>query len=227
MVTLTKADEKSKITLSKLNEDIVVTAQWVDNGDKNEDNDDLDLRAGILLPNGKMKIVHCGSQGSLQAEPYVVHTGDVTSASKDKPAQEIMKVNPSIANQYGGSVAIVFSVYSAMGNGVVSVASLKPVMRLQYQNQVIECALDFTKSKKALEKNVYTYVIGLVVIRGNEVEVMPSGIVSEPSSEATPWIHWNNAGNPEITMDGPAVSKGSVGKFFAGLFNLGGKKKYE
>lgn len=226
MVTLTKATEKSKVILSKLNEEIIVTAQWVDNGDKNDDNDDLDLRAGILLPNGKMKIVHCSSQGALQVEPYVIHTGDVTSASKNKPAQEVMKVNPNIANQYGGSVAIVFSVYSAMSNGVVSVASLKPVMKLQYQNQVIECALDFTKDKKALKKSVYTYVIGLVVIRGNEVEVMPSGVVSEPSSEATPWLQWDKTGEPQITMDGPAVSKGA-GKLLAGLFNIGNKKKYE
>ncbi len=224
-VVLKKQGDTAKISLTK-NEEIIVTAQWIDNGDNNNNNDDLDLRAGILLPNGKMKIVHCGNKGALEIEPYVIHTGDVTSASKNKPAQEIMKVNPQIANQYGGSIAIVFSVYSAITNGVVSVASLKPVMRLQYQDQIIECELDFTKDKKALKKNVYTYVIGLVVIRGNEVEVMPSGIVSEPSSEATPWLRWDKTGKPQITMDGPAVTKGA-GKLLAVLLNVGNVKKYE
>ena len=66
----------------------------------------------------------------------------------------------------------------------------------------------------------------MVVIRGNEIEVMPSGIVSEPSSEATPWLRWDKTGKPEITMDGPAVTKGA-GKLLAVLLNIGNVKKYE
>jgi len=226
MVTLQKASDKSKITLDKSSSEIIATASWIDNGDARSDNDDLDLRAGILFPNGKMGIVHCSNSGSLQKEPYVLHTGDVKTASKEKPGEETIKVNANISVNYGGPVAIVFSVYSAIANGPVAIASLKPVMRLQYQNQVIKCSLDFTKDHNALKKHVYTYVIGIVTINQNEVEIMPGGMVSKPASEATPWLEWNKMGNPKITMDGPAVMKGG-GKLVAGLINIGSKKKYE
>lgn len=226
MVILQKASDKSKITLDKSSGEIVATVRWIDNGDARSDNDDLDLRAGILFPSGKMSIVHCSNLGSLQDKPYVLHTGDVKTASKENPGEETIKVSANIAITYEGSVAIVFSVYSAIANGPVAIASLKPIMRLQYKDQIIDCALDFTKDPKALKQYVYTYVVGVVTIRGNEVEITPGGIVSEPGSEATPWLEWDKSGNPRITMDGPAVMKGG-GKLLAGLINIGNKKKYE
>jgi len=226
MVILQKASDKSKITLDKLSGEIIATVRWIDNGDTRSDNDDLYLRAGILFPSGKMGIVHCSNPGSLQDKPYVLHTGDVKTASKENPGEETIKVSANISITYGGPVAIIFSVYSAIANGPVAIASLKPIMRLKYKNQIVDCALDFTKDRKALQKYVYTYVVGVAIIRENEVEITPGGIVSEPGSESTPWLEWDKSGNPRITMDGPAVMKGG-GKLLAGLINIGNQKKYE
>lgn len=226
MITLEKTGDRTKIVLDKSGAEIIATARWTDNGDANGSNDDLDLRAGILFPNGKMSIVHCGDPGALQQAPFVLHTGDVKAASAAQPGQETLKVNADISVKYGGPVAIVFSVYSAVANGAVSIASLKPVMRLQYQQQIIDCALDFTKDPQALRDGVYTYVIGMAVINGQEIEIMPGGMVSEPRSEATPWLEWDKKGSPKITMDGPAVMKGGA-KLVAGLLNIANKKKYE
>ncbi len=109
MVTLQKAGDKSKITLDKSSGEIIATVRWTDNGDSRSDNDDLDLRAGILFPNGKMGIVHCGSPGSLKGKPYVLHMGDIQTASDEKPGEETIKVSANISTSYGGPVAIVFS----------------------------------------------------------------------------------------------------------------------
>lgn len=226
MITLQKATDRSKIILEKSVGEIIATARWTDNGDSKSDNDDLDLRAGILFPNGKMSLVHCVHPGSLQEAPFVKHLGDVKTASKENPGEEIIKVSTDISMKYHGPVAIVFSVYSAISNGPVSIASLHPVMRLQYQDQIVDCALDFSKDQNALQKHVYTYVIGIATIRGHEVEIMPGGMVSSPGSEATPWLEWDTAGQPKVTMDGPAVMK-SGGKLLAGIINIGNQKKYE
>lgn len=226
-VVLTKKEESGKISLAKKDGSYVIaTANWLDNGDNSANNDDLDLRAGILLPNGKMKIIHCRNLGSLHQEPYTLHLGDVKSASEKKPGQEIIQVNPEIAMRYNGDIAIVFSVYSAISNGAVSIASLKPSMRLQYQNQIIDCKIDFSKDKKASQQNIYTYVIGTAIIKKNEIEISPGGLVSEPHSEATPWMIWDRNRKPKITMDGPVVTKDSS-IFFAGMLNAGNKKKYD
>ena len=66
MVILQKASDKSKIILDKSGNEMLATAIWIDNGDTRSDNDDLDLRAGILFPSGKMSIIHCCNKGSLQ-----------------------------------------------------------------------------------------------------------------------------------------------------------------
>lgn len=116
-MTLTKADSTFKIDLSKSSGEIVATAQWIDNGDNRSDNDDLDLRAGILFPDGTMSIVTCTAPGSLQNKPFVFHLGDVKSATRDKPGRETMKVNPQISASQRGKIAIVFSIYSAIANG--------------------------------------------------------------------------------------------------------------
>ncbi|MEK7434673.1 MAG: hypothetical protein AABZ74_16180 [Cyanobacteriota bacterium] len=224
MISLTKKEESYKILLDKNSEDIIIaTAQWVDNGDGQE-NDDLDLRAGLLLPDGKMVMIHCDSPGDLENKPYILHLGDIKEASLNKPGQEIMKVNPKISKHYNAPIAIVFSVYSAIDNGAVSVASLKPKMKIEYKDKIVECAYDFSSSpinqneklgffskisnkfKSFGNSYIYTYVLGIVIIKDNEVEIMPSGLTSKPSSEATPQLKWNN--NTIITtVDGPSLFK--------------------
>lgn len=228
MITLTKIDEKHRIVLDKNSDDLVIIkAQWVDNND-GMDNDDLDLRAGLLLPDGKMAMIHCDNPGSIEKEPFILHTGDVKEASVNAPGEETMKVNPKISQYFNGPVAIVFSVYSAVSNGAVSVASLKPKMKIQYKDKLIECAYDFSanmnKDTKPEEKKgffskifnkvkslndnfIYTYVIGIVIIKDGEVEIMPSGLTSKPHSEDTPSLKWESNGSVSVSVDGPPLFK--------------------
>jgi len=219
-VTLTKAGQKAAVVLKKGGDAprvLVVKASWVDNGDKRANNDDLDLRAGLLLPDGRMKLISApGRCGALDESPFVLHLGDVTSASQKEPGTETIHVNPAIARQHGGRVALVFSVYSALGNGVVSVASLKPKMRMEYGDQVVECAFDFAAAG-ATSPTVYTYVLGTAIITDDEVQLAPSGMTSPPRSENTPWLRWNDGKDAKdatdgvtITMDGPMSFKGKV-----------------
>ncbi len=207
-IILTKQNECHKVSLQKGSnapEKILVSAIWVDNGD-NLDNDDLDLRVGILMPDGRMKIIQAPDKsGSFFSEPYVFHTGDVTKASLKAPGVETVEVNPEISTRLGGRVALVFSVYSAISNGVVSIASLKPKMCMKYGDQVIECSLEYKKSFG--ESSIYTYVIGLIEIDQNHILLRPSGESSKYMSEATPWLQWYKD-TAKITMDGPPVFKG-------------------
>lgn len=210
-VTLTKAGQKHAVSLVKgagAPAKLVIQATWQDNGDDSSDNDDLDLRVGILLPDGRMKLVSAPDYpGKFDADPFVRHTGDVQVASIAAPATETVEVNPDIARRLGGRVALVFSVYSAVGNGAVSVASLKPVMRMIYGDQVVECAYDFSASKAAKDSSVYTYVIGTAIIDSDKVTLAPSGQTSKPGSEATPWLKWDGE-TVEVAIKGPAVFKG-------------------
>lgn len=206
-VSLQKADSTFKVDLGKSAGEIVATATWIDNGDARSDNDDLDLRAGILFPDGTMSFVTCDKPGSLQQKPWVKHEGDVQNASRDQPGQERMKVNAQIAQKQGGDIAVVFSIYSAIANGAVSIASLQPQMKLQFGAQTVECKLDFRSDKNAQKSGVYTYVLGIAVIRGSQIEISPGGQVSSPGSEATPWLQWKGSG-VQVTMDGPEVFKG-------------------
>jgi len=150
VINLTKPTESHQVSLQKgINapKKILVSATWVDNGDGYDGNDDLDLRIGILLPDGQMKIIQAPDKsGSFNTPPYVFHTGDVTKASVDAPGIETVEVNPEISILMGGRVALVCSVYSAVQNGVVSVASLKPKMRMEYGNEVVECSFEFKNS---------------------------------------------------------------------------------
>jgi tellurite resistance protein TerA len=225
LVRLEKANSSFKINLQKAAGEIIATAMWIDNGDRRSDNDDLDLRAGILLPDGNMSIVTCNSPGALQNKPFVMHEGDVKSATRAAPGQETVKVNAQIGDKYGGDVAIVFSIYSAIANGPVAISSLQPQMKLQYGEQIVECKIDFKANPDAKKKFVYTYVIGLALIKGGQIEIRPGGQVSAPASEATPWLQWDDNGDVNVTMDGPAVVK-TGGKLLSGLLNAGNKKKY-
>ncbi|MEB4591634.1 TerD family protein [Candidatus Thiothrix sp. Deng01] len=222
-ISLTKQGESSKISLQKENRGLIrVIATWVDNGDKRSDNDDLDLRAGILLPNGKMHWLAASHPGSLDSAPFARHLGDVRQATKNAPGTEIIEINPDISKRLGGQVGLVFSVYSAISNGPVSIASLKPVMSIENDGNVVECNYTFPGGKAA--NGVYTYVIGTLDIDGESISVRLSGLTSQPGSEDTPWIE-RKAGILEVSFDGAPVFK-SGRNLFARMIGVG-KKGYE
>jgi tellurite resistance protein TerA len=210
-ISLTKAGQTHKVSLEKgagAPKKLIVKASWVDNGDGDDDNDDLDLRVGILLPDGRMRFIQApDTAGSFDAMPYVRHLGDVVGAAGKEPATETVEVNPALAQQYGGTVGLVFSVYSALANGAVSVASMRPKMVMQYGEQIVECAFDFRLSKAAEDDTVYTYVIGMARITADSIILEPSGKTSEPGSEATPWLSWQGE-NLQLAFNGPVVFKG-------------------
>jgi tellurite resistance protein TerA len=206
-ITLKKPSDTHRVALEKAPgapRKIIVKATWTDNGDGSDDNDDLDLRVGLLLPSGQMKFIRAPDQpGAFDIAPYVRHLGDVTSASAEAPATETVEVNPEISQRLGGPVALVFSVYSAIGNGMVSVASMSPKMIMEYGNQVVECAFDF---KGSSAPDIYTYVIGLIEIDSDSIALSPSGLTSEPGDEWTPWLT-RQAKNVTVSVDGPAIFK--------------------
>lgn len=210
-VTLTKPEERHTIALEKhvsAPAELIVHATWEENGDGRGDNDDLDLRAGLLLPDGRMHLITAPDRpGDFAAAPYVRHLGDTRSASGPQPMSETILVNPAIARLTGGRVAVVFSVYSAVSNGPVPVASLKPRMRMEYGSEHVECAYDFATSRAARRKDIYTYVIGVAIIDAESVVLTPGGQTSGPGSEKTPWLTWQGQ-DVAVTMDGQAVFKG-------------------
>ena len=220
-VVLTKSGSSSKISLHKTSSaPIRVTATWVDNGDGQDNNDDLDLRAGILMPNGSMHWLAASHPGSLTTPPFARHLGDVREVSRDAPGTEIIEVDPQIAQRMGGPVALVFSVYSAVSHGGVSVASLHPVMRVEHGGQTDECAYSFPDGKAA--QNVYTYVIGTIAIDGDSLDVQLSGATSPAGSENTPWVV-RTAKGLNVSFDGPPVFK-EGDSFEESLFGAGTKK---
>lgn len=222
LITLDKPGVTHKVSLDKgpgAPRSIKVSATWIDNGDGN-DNDDLDLRVGILRPDGQMSLIHAPARrGAFDLDPFVFHTGDVVSASASAPGTESVEINPQISRKLGGKVALVCSVYSAVDNGDVSVGSLKPRMRMEYGDQVVECAYEFELEQKVQKgffgrktivstyPDSYTYVIGLIEIDDQQIVLSPSGVTAEPGSEATPWLTWSN-GKVLLSMDGPEVFKG-------------------
>ena len=208
-VTLDKPGSEHRINLTKGgNDQLVVEAIWLDNGDASADNDDLDLRVGILAYNSKdMSYIHAPAQvGNLTSMPFIQHQGDIKVASINEPGKETVLVNPTIAKHYGGKVALVFSVYSAVSNGMVSIASLQPKMRMQYQDQVVECVFNIKASPKAKSNLVYTYVIGIAIIDEQGITLQHSGEVSKRMSEATPRLLWK-ADKVELKIDGAAMFK--------------------
>jgi tellurite resistance protein TerA len=227
-VTLTKPGQQHKVSLEKganAPKKLVVKATWTDNGDDSDDNDDLDLRVGIVLPNGDMKFIQAPeAAGSFDSAPYVRHLGDVVNASAKAPATETVEVNPGLAKFYGGQVGLVFSVYSAVANGAVSVASLRPKMVMEYGAQIVECDFDFRLSKAAQDETVYTYVIGIARITEDSVTLEPSGKTSRPGSEHTPWLSWNGSAL-EVEIVGPAVFKGA-NKKEESKFNASNPRRY-
>ena len=208
-VTLDKPGSEHRINLTKGSSDhLIVEAIWIDNGDASANNDDLDLRVGILAQNGKaMSYVHAPEQsGSLSRMPYIEHQGDIKVASANEPGKETVLVSSDIAKHYGGKVALVFSVYSAVSNGAVSIASLQPKMRMQYKDQIIECVFNIKASPKAKSNLVYTYVIGIAVIDEQGITLQHSGETSKRMSEATPQLAWKGD-KVELKIDGAPMFK--------------------
>lgn len=208
-VILDKPGSEHRINLTKGNNDqLLVEAIWIDNGDASADNDDLDLRVGILAHNSKnMSYIHAPAQmGNVSSMPYIQHQGDIKIASVNEPGKEVVIVNPEIAKYYGGKVALVFSVYSAVSNGVVSIASLQPKMRMQYKDQVVECVFNIKVSPKAKSNMVYTYVIGVAVIDEQGITLQHSGEVSNRMSEATPRLLWKGD-KVTVIIDGKPMFK--------------------
>ena len=227
-ISLTKPGQTHKLSLAKgagAPKKLIVKATWVDNGDGDDDNDDLDLRVGILLPDGRMRCIQAPEKsGSFDAMPYVRHLGDVTNATGREPATETVEVNPALAQFYGGTVGLVFSVYSALANGAVSVASMRPKMVMEYGEQVVECAFDFRDASAAGDDDVYTYVIGLARVSADSIVLEPSGKTSEDGSEATPWLRWQGE-SLQLAFDGPVVFKGED-KEDEDDFNAGNPRRY-
>lgn len=208
-VTLDKPGSEHRINLTKGSSDhLIVEAIWIDNGDASANNDDLDLRVGILAQNGKaMSYVHAPEQsGSLSRMPYIEHQGDIKVASANEPGKETVLVSSDIAKHYGGKVALVFSVYSAVSNGAVSIASLQPKMRMQYKDQIIECVFNIKASPKAKSNLVYTYVIGIAIIDEHGITLQHSGETSKRMSEATPQLAWKGD-KVELKIDGAPMFK--------------------
>ena len=227
-VSLTKAGQTHKVSLEKgagAPKKLIVKATWTDNGDGDDDNDDLDLRVGLLLPDGTMRFIQApDTAGSFDTLPYVRHLGDVTGASGKEPATETVEVNPALAQFYGGTVGLVFSVYSAVANGAVSVASMQPKMVMEYGAQVVECAFDFRSSPAARDDTVYSYVIGMARVTADSIILEPSGKTSEPDSEATPWLSWQGD-SLQLDFNGPAVFKGED-KEDEHDYNAGNPRRY-
>ena len=84
-------------------------------------------------------------------------------------------------------------------------ASLKPKMRMEYGDEVVEGAFEFKGG--FFSSLVYTYVLGTIEIDGDEIRISPSGVTSKTGSEATPWLT-RKGDKVELTMDGPHVFKG-------------------
>lgn len=209
-VQLDKTGQTHRINLNKSdNEYLKIEAIWVDNGDGCSDNDDLDLRVGFMQQkNGKMEYVCCPNKmGSINSYPFIHHQGDVTGASVAQPSKETVLVHPEIAKKIGDKVAMVFSVYSAVSNGAVSIASLQPKMRMQYGDQLVECVFNPSVSSKAKSRFVYTYVIGVAIIDEDGITLQHSGMTSSRFSEDTPRILWKKDGTVDIKVDGKPMFK--------------------
>ena len=207
-VILDKPNLTHRVNLNKQDCSFIVEAQWIDNGDQKQDNDDLDLRVGLLVE-GKdhMIYIHAPAEcGDLHQFPYIKHLGDVRTATAKQPGIERVEVNTRIADYLGGRVGLVFSVYSAISNGIVSIGALQPKMRMQYQDQLVESIFNPDVSPKAASRFVYTYVIGTAIIDQNAIELQHSGMTSRRLSEATPRLIWDK-GTLSVKMDGPALFK--------------------
>ena len=83
-------------------------------------------------------------------------------------------------------------------------------MKMQYGEQIVECAYTFKNDFNSY--SIYTYVIGLIEIDSDSISLSPSGVTSRKGSEATPWLTWER-GQTKLTMNGPPVFQRSAPPF--------------
>lgn len=200
-VALTQTGESSRISLDKGPSVICVSATWVDNCDERDDNADRDRRARILMPGGSVHWLAASHKGSLDVASCARHMGDVTSASAHGSGTEVVS---DISGKLGSPVGMVFSFYSAISNGAISIASLKPEMSITYQGREVTWAYRFPDGKDA--KGVYPYMIGTVLFDGDHLDVGLSCLTSPKGNENTPWISRNGKGLG-VSFDGSPVFK--------------------
>ena len=207
-VRLSKPGASQAMEMANSTQAVKITATWVDNGDASADNDDLDLRAGILWPDGRFEMVHCNAPGQLDKMPFLKHSGDVQVGSKAQPGSENMQLNPAISRHAGGPVAVVFSVYSAVSNGAVSINTLQPSMRIEHGANQVQCQLDWNpKEDRKQWIGVFTYVLGMVIVRGDTLQIIQGGQKSAKGSESTPLLKWTSPGEVSLSIDGPCLFK--------------------
>ncbi len=195
MITLKKPNEKASISLSKGSNSeqfIKVSATWEGRGD-------LDLRAGILLPNGETHFIDCNNAGDINSMPYIKHLGDIVNANS---GEEVILVNKDIAKHHGGAVHIIFSVYSAVTNGNVSIKQLKPKLAITGASDEVSC--DFFCKGGA--DSCYTYTLAVISLEENKATIRADQQLSKSGSENTPWITLSK-GEVKVDYTGNPVFK--------------------
>lgn len=198
MISLNKDGQSHAISLSKGEDLIVAKAFWNTSAD-------LDLRVSVLDAKGEVHYFDGNNAPRLDAAPFIQHMGDVQSGTDG--GMEEMRLSPKkMAEHFGGKCAVVFSVYSAVDNGPVSVATMAPTMTVSGGGETVECDLKAQAGAAAQQSNVYTYVVGMVTVEGDTVTVQAVDLASEPGSEQTPWPTWNGQ-SPSVQIGGPGVTK--------------------
>tara|TARA_B100000749_G_scaffold266199_1_gene242012 strand:+ start:169 stop:855 length:687 start_codon:yes stop_codon:yes gene_type:complete len=186
VITLTKPNQTATINLKKTSDtnEIRVSTFWKGAGD-------LDLRAALLLPNGEMHFLDCNYYGSKDSKPYAKHLGDILNTNS---GEEVIVVNKDIAKHFGGEVHIVFSVYSAISNGDISIEQLAPSLKIEGAGDDVACDF-YTKGNSG---SCYTYTLAVVSFKEDSLTVTSQQLLSPRSSENTPWI--------TLTKEGPTVA---------------------
>lgn len=202
MISLNKDGQSHAISLSKGEDLIVAKAFWNTSAD-------LDLRVSVLDAKGNVHYFDANNAPTINQAPFIQHMGDVESGTGG--GMEEMRLSPEkMAEYFGGKCAVVFSVYSAVANGPVSVASMAPTMTVSGGGETVECDLKANASAAAQKSNVYTYVVGMVTVDGDKVTVQAVDLASDPGSEQTPWPKWEGT-HAVVEIVGPGVSKNDDG----------------
>ena len=216
MLRLEKKQPSQEISLAQAVGPLTFMAEWEHPDDTRQD--DLDLRAGILLPDGRMRWLAASHPGALDSAPHARHLGDAVATEDGCRQREVIEVDPQISRSAGGPVAIVFSVYSATSSGKVPITSLRPGVRILHEGGEIDARLE---PRDTTSRGVYTYILCVADFVGDKVEIRPSGMTSPRGSEATPWLRRRH-GELLESFDGVPVYKRGRG-FLGRLFGGGGR----
>lgn len=190
-----------------------ITPTWSDNKNKSTYNNDIEFRCSLLSPNNKMFLIDSNNDGNFHYKPYIYYNNNDHS----------IDINPLISNNMKGKVALAFSLYSSMLNGPVAITSLDPIINIGYDGQKIVTKVD--PVSKFNNVYVYTYIVCLLVIQYDKIYITPCGVSSQPHSDSSPWMTWNQDRlMPKITMDGPCITK-HLNK--TNIFQMFSSKKYQ